>query len=250
MAETSQRRALIMAGAAGIGAVLAERAVATGFAVTITDRDLPAGKTLASRVGCRFLPCNLGDEVEIRAAVAEVGTVDLLVNNGGISGPTEPVATLDPFAWRQVIDINLTAQFLTCQAMIPLMLAAGRGGSIVNISSVAARIGYPNRAAYAASKAGVLGLTAALAREVGRDGIMVNAILPATTRGDRIRTVFRNYASANKLSIEGAEASFLSRHATGRMVEPEHIADMILFLASPAGRSITGQFIGIDGGFE
>lgn len=250
MAETEPRRALIMAGASGIGAILAERAVAAGYAVTVSDRDHEAGDALAARTGCRFLPCDLGDEARISAVVETVGAVDLLVNNGGISGPTEPVATLDPTAWRQVLDINLTAQFLTCHAMVPLMLAAGKGGCIVNMSSVAARIGYPNRAAYAASKAGVLGLTAALAREVGPQGIRVNAVLPATTRGDRIERVFHDYAEANDLPLDAAEAAFLTRHATGRMVEPEDIADTILFLAGPAGRSITGQFIGVDGGFE
>jgi len=249
MVEREQRRALIMAGASGIGAVLTERAVAAGYGVTVTDRDASAGQELAARTGCRFLPCDLADETRIFVVVEQVGAVDLLVNNGGISGPTEPVAALDPQVWRQVLDINLTAQFLTCHAMVPLMLAAGRGGCIVNMSSVAARIGYPNRAAYAASKAGVLGLTAALARELGPEGIRVNAVLPATTRGERIQRVFRDYAEANHLSIETAEASFLTRHATGRMVEPEDIADTILFLAGPAGRSITGQFVGVDGGF-
>lgn len=250
MDEAERRSALIMAGASGIGAILVERAVAAGYVVTVTDRDAEAGEALAARTGCRFLPCDLGDEAQVFAVVERVGAVDLLVNNGGIAGPTEPVATLDPTAWRQVLDINLTAQFLTCHAMIPLMLAAGRGDCIINMSSVAARIGYPNRAAYAASKAGVLGLTAALARELGPHGIRVNAVLPATTRGDRIQRVLSDYAVANDLPIEAAEASFLNRHASGRMVEPEDIADTILFLAGPAGRSITGQFIGVDGGFE
>jgi NAD(P)-dependent dehydrogenase (short-subunit alcohol dehydrogenase family) len=250
MVEQERRRALIMAGASGIGAVLVERAVAAGYDVIVSDRDRDAGEALAARTGCGFLPCDLGDEGQIFATVERVGAVHLLVNNGGVSGPTEPVTALDPRDWRQVLDINLTAQFLSCHAMVPLMLAAGKGGCIVNMSSVAARIGYPNRAAYAASKAGVLGLTAALAREVGPQAIRVNAVLPATTRGDRIQRVFRDFAEANNLSLDAAEASFLTRHATGRMVEPEDIADTILFLASDAGRSITGQFIGVDGGFE
>lgn len=250
MPDSRPRSALIMAGASGIGAVLVERAGAAGYAVTVTDRDIGAGEALARRTSCRFLPCDLGDEAQIFELVEQVGAVDLLVNNGGISGPTAPVASLAPKDWRQVLDINLTAQFLTCHAMVRLLLAADRGGCIVNMSSVAARIGYPNRAAYAASKAGVLGLTAALARELGPVGIRVNAILPATTRGERIQRVFRDYAEANGLSLDVAEASFLTRHATGRMVEPEDIADTVLFLASAAGRSITGQFIGVDGGFE
>ncbi|WCT74466.1 SDR family oxidoreductase [Sphingomonas naphthae] len=250
MADAGTRRALIMAGAGGIGAVLAECSIAAGYDVTVTDRDSAVGEALAARIGCCFLLCDLADEAAIDRVVATTGAVNLLVNNGGISGPTAPVQALDPQMWRALLDVNLTAPFLACRAMIPLMLAAGQGGSVVNMSSVAARIGYRNRAAYAASKAGVLGLTAALAREVGRHGIRVNAILPATTRGKRIDQVLRDYAAATALSPEEARDRFLGRHATGALVEPEDIADMILFLAGPAGRSITGQFIGIDGGFE
>lgn len=145
-----------------------------------------------------------------------------------------------------MLEVNLTAQFIACREMVP----QGRGGAIVNMSSVAAQIGYPDRAAYAASKAGVLGLTAALAREVGADGIRVNAVLPATTRGARIESVIEAFGEANGLSSQDAKRSYLARHATGRMIEPDEVADMILFLASDAARSITGQFIRVDGGFQ
>jgi len=131
---------------------------------------------------------------------------------------------------------------------VPLM--RGQGGAIINMASVAAKIGYPNRAPYAASKRAVLGFTASLAREVAEHGIRVNAILPGSVRGERIMRVIRAYAQANGLSEADATAHYLRRQATGRLVEPEEIAAMVLHLASDAARSITGQFISIDGGFE
>jgi len=123
-------------------------------------------------------------------------------------------------------------------------------GAIVNVASVAAKMGYPNRAAYAASKRAVLGLTVSLAREVGGAGIRVNAILPGTVRGERIDGVLARYAEANQVTLEQAREAYLRRQATGRFVEPEEIAALILFLASDEARSITGELISIDGGFE
>ena len=244
------RKALITASASGIGAVLALRAIAAGYEVTISDRDRQAGEARATKLGCRFISCDLGHEEEIVALVDAVGPVHLLVNNGGISGPTAPVSRLSTASWRTVFDINVTAQFIACRQMIPLMQEAGAGGCIINMSSVAAQIAYPERAAYAASKAAVLGFTAALAREVGKDGIRVNAILPATTRGQRIKDVLAAYAEANALTDAEAERAYLQRHADGRLVEPEEVADTILFVASDSGRAITGQFLRIDGGFQ
>ena len=244
------RRALITASANGIGAVLARRASAVGYEVIISDRDVAAGKRLAKKLGAAFIPCDLENEEAIVALVREAGTVDLLINNGGISGPVGPLKSLSSHDWRQVLDVNLTAQYIACREMIPCMEAAGRGGCIINMSSVAAQIGYPDRAAYAASKAGVLGLTAALAREVGGQGIRVNAILPATTRGDRIDRVIAEFGRSKGVSREEAEAAYLSRHAIPTMIEPDDIAETILFLAGPYGRSITGQFIRVDGGFQ
>jgi NAD(P)-dependent dehydrogenase (short-subunit alcohol dehydrogenase family) len=144
---------------------------------------------------------------------------------------------------------SLTAAFLTCRIVVPGMVAA-RKGSIVNISSVAAKIGYPDRSPYCASKWAVLGLTASLAREVGRYGLRVNAILPGTVRGPRIANVIGKYAEKNAISVEAAERHYLTRQATEAYVEPGEIAEMVSYLCSPQARSITGQFLGVDGGFE
>lgn len=242
-------KVLITAAAAGIGAATARKACAAGHDVIISDIDIASGRDLAGRIGATFMPADLASESDIKKLIAAAGAVDLLVNNGGISGPTAPLTRVTAAEWAQVFAINVTAQFLACRDMIPLMRAAGRG-CIVNLSSVAARIGYPNRSAYAASKWAVLGLTASLAREVGTDGIRVNAILPGAVRGERIEAVIAEYARANAVSPQEARQHYLSHHATGRFVEPEEIARMILYLGSDSARSITGQFISVDGGYQ
>jgi NAD(P)-dependent dehydrogenase (short-subunit alcohol dehydrogenase family) len=173
----------------------------------------------------------------------------VLVNNVGISGPTLPLPEISLAQWQEVIDVNLTAAFLTCRIAVPGMVAARRG-SVVNLSSVAGKIGYPDRSPYCASKWAVLGLTASLAREVGHYGVRVNAILPGTVRGPRIANVIAQFAQRNAMSNEEAERHYLARQATGAYVEPTEIAEMVSYLCSPHARSITGQFIGVDGGFE
>jgi len=244
-----RRRALVTAAASGIGLVIVRALREAGWAVVLSDLPGSAGAARAAEFGAEWMACDLRDANAIAALAEAVGDVGLLVNNGGIAGPTLPVAELPPDAWNEVLAVNLTAPFLLAQAIVPRMVAAG-GGVIVNIASVAAKIGYPGRSPYAASKWGLLGLTATLAREVGAQGIRVNAILPGSVRGPRIAAVIAGYAEANGVTMADAEAHYLKRQATGRFIEPEEIAGMVLFLVSDAARSITGQFLGVDGGFE
>ncbi|MCX7684953.1 MAG: 3-oxoacyl-ACP reductase FabG [Acetobacteraceae bacterium] len=244
-----RRRALVTASASGIGLVTVRALRAAGWEVVLSDLPQSEGAARAAECGAEWVPCDLRDAAQIAALAEAAGDVGLLVNNGGLAGPTLPVAEMPPEAWNEVLAVNLTAPFLLCRALVPRMVAAG-AGLVVNIASVAARIGYPNRSPYAASKWGLLGLTATLAREVGAAGVRVNAILPGSVRGPRIASVIAAYAEANGIPLEQAEAHYLRRQATGRFVEPEEIAGAILFLASDAARSITGQFLGVDGGFE
>jgi NAD(P)-dependent dehydrogenase (short-subunit alcohol dehydrogenase family) len=243
------KKALITAAAGGIGAAIARRAKNEGYEVFISDIDRTGGERLAAEARLTFIPCDLASEPEIVSLIGQVGVVDLLVNNGGIAGPTTPVADMATADWNHVFAINATATFIACREMVRLMRSAGRG-TIINMASVAAKIGYPDRAAYAASKRAVLGLTASLAREVGGDGIRVNAVLPGAVRGERIDGVIARYAEANKMTIKEAQDNYLRRQATGQFVEAEEIAAMVLFLAGDEARPITGQFISIDGGFE
>jgi NAD(P)-dependent dehydrogenase (short-subunit alcohol dehydrogenase family) len=243
------RRALITAAASGIGLAIARALREAGWEVVLSDLADSEGAARAAELGASWIPCDLRDPAQIEALAAAAGEVFLLVNNGGIAGPTLPVADMPPDAWNEVLAVNLTAPFLLSRAVVPRMVAAGEG-VIVNMASVAARIGHPGRSPYVASKWGLLGLTATLAREVGAQGIRVNAILPGSVRGTRIASVLDAYAEANGIPPAEAEARYLSRQATGRFVEPEEIAALLLFLASDAARSITGQFLGVDGGFQ
>jgi NAD(P)-dependent dehydrogenase (short-subunit alcohol dehydrogenase family) len=244
----ADKLAVVTASASGIGLVVAKALAADGWQVAMSDID-PAGEAEARKIGASFTLCDMGKPAEIKAMFAQLGPATLLVNNSGMAGPTLPVAELPVEEWQRVIDVNLTAHFVCAQCVIPGMIARG-GGVIVNMSSVAGRIGQPNRAPYVASKWGVRGLTATLARELAPYNIRCNAILPASVRGARIERVIKAYAEKNRISVAEAEQHYLSRQASRAYVEPEEIAETILFLASDKAKSITGQFIGLDGAFD
>lgn len=243
------KRALITASASGIGAATARVLAGEGYEVVVSDIDVAAGEAVATEIGGRFVRCDLAHAGDIEALVAAAGPVSVLVNNGGVSGPTAPVPDITPDEWNATFAVNVTAMFLACRLVVPQMTADG-GGTIVNLSSVAGKIGYPNRSPYAASKWAVLGFTASLAREVATAGIRVNAILPASVRGPRIQSVIEAFAQKNSLPVAEAEAVYLGRQATKAFVEPEEVARTIAFLASDAARSINGAFLPVDGGFD
>lgn len=248
MTDKSDKLAVVTASASGIGLVVAKALAADGWRVAMSDID-PRGEAEAKKIGATFTRCDMGKPNEIKAMFAKLGPVALLVNNSGMAGPTLPVAELPVEDWQRVLDVNLTAHFVAAQCVIPGMIARG-GGVIVNMSSVAGRIGQPNRSPYVASKWGVRGLTATLARELAPHNIRCNALLPGSVRGERIERVIKAYAEKNKISVAEAEAHYLKRQASHAYVEPEEIAATILFLASDRAKSINGQFIGLDGAFD
>ncbi len=241
--------AVVTASASGIGREIARALTRDGYRTIVSDIDVANGEAAAAELGAEFRRCDVRRPTDIEALFDGLGPVTVLVNNAGISGPTAAVPQIEIAQWQDVVDVNLTAMFLTCRLVVPGMVAAGHG-IIVNMSSVAGTIGYPNRSPYCATKWAVLGLTASLAREVGKNGVRVNAILPGTVRGPRIESVIAGYAEQNDISIAEAEQWYLARQATGAYIEPQEIAEMVSYLASPKARSITGQFIGVNGGFE
>ena len=247
-------RVIITAGAAGIGRTIAEAFLEADARVHICDvsRDTidafakahpEAGATLAD-VADEAAIDRLFDEAE-RA----LGGLDVLVNNAGIAGPTGKVDEIDPGEWRRTIDIDLNGQFYAARRAVPLLRRNG-DGLIVNISSVAGRLGYALRTPYAAAKWGIVGFTASLAKELGPEGIRVNAILPGIVRGERIERVIAARAESLGVPYEEVEKSYLDKVSLRRMVEPEDIAAMALYLASPAGRNISGQAISVCGNVE
>jgi NAD(P)-dependent dehydrogenase (short-subunit alcohol dehydrogenase family) len=180
------------------------------------------------------------------SVVAKLGGLDVLVNNAGIGGATAPLEETDVKAWQQVLDINLTGTFHVTQLAIP-HLRRSRSGVIINMSSLAGRLGYPNRSAYATSKWGLIGLTKTLSIELGGAGIRVNAILPGAVNGPRYQAVLEGRAKQSGRTIEEEAAFFMRNVSIKKLVEPEQIAALAMFLASDAASTISGQMFPIDG---
>ncbi len=183
------------------------------------------------------------------SALAELGGLDVLVNNVGIAGPTKRVEDIDPAELDATLQICLASQFHCARRAVPALRAAG-GGSIINLSSAAGKFGFPLRSPYAAAKWGVIGFTRTLAIELGRDGIRVNALLPGLVEGPRIRSVIRNKAQAAGIGDNEQTERSLAPVSLGCFVTQQDIANMALYLASPFGATISGQALSIDGGAE
>jgi len=245
------QKVLITAGASGIGREIARAFAAAGARIAVIDIDAAALSSLRGEVrGLITEICDLGDlpqlEVAVSRAIATLGGLDVLVNNAGIAGPTAPVERVLPEEWERVMRVNLGATFNVTRLSIP-HLKKSAAGSIVNMSSAAGRMGYPQRSAYAASKWGVIGFTKTLAMELGGDGIRANAILPGAVAGDRMQRVLEGRAAASGRSIEAERASAMTNQSIKRFTEASEVAALVLFLASDAARSISGQALGIDG---
>jgi NAD(P)-dependent dehydrogenase (short-subunit alcohol dehydrogenase family) len=247
-------RVLVTAGAAGIGAAIARGFLEAGAKVLICDVDAQAlARFATSHPEAATTLTDVSDEAAVERLFVEVtarlGGLDVLVNNAGISGPTGTIDQLAVDDIRRTLDVDLVGQFLVARLAVPLLRASG-DGAIINMSSVAGRIGYGLRTPYAAAKWGVVGFTASLAKELGPEGIRVNAILPGMVRGERIERVIRDRAAAAGTSYKDMEAHYLKNVSLRRMVEPEDIAAMALFLCSPAGANISGQALSVCGNTE
>lgn len=245
------KRVLITAGASGLGLEMARVFVAEGARVFVCDVDetaLQAVRDELPAVGCQVADVSDEDRVSelFREARSYLGGLDILINNAGIAGPTGAVETLSRADWDRTLAINITGQFLCVRQAIPL-LRQSDAGVIINLSSVAGHLGFAGRSAYSASKWAVVGFTKTLAIELGKDGIRVNAILPGAVEGPRIREVIA--AKAATLGRPEAEvaAQYEDQAALGRMVTARDVANMVLFSASGAAASVTGQALVVDG---
>ncbi len=247
-------KVLITAGAAGIGRAIADRFADHGAKVWICDISEEALESCrTTRPDYGAVRCDVAEEAQIDAffdqAVAGLGGLDLLVNNAGIAGPTAGIEDIDPADWRRTVDINLNSYFYCARRATPLLKAAG-DGAMINISSVAGRLGFAQRTPYAATKWAVVGLTQSLAKELGPDGVRVNAILPGIVEGPRIDRVIAARAEVAGISFEEAEENMLGQVSLRRKVSAQDIANMALFLCSPLGRNITGQALSVCAGVE
>lgn len=245
------KKVFISAGGSGIGRCIAEAFLNNDDEVFVCDIN---GKSLEqfqkNYPKLHIYACDLAEPEQIKLmfteAIKKLGHLDILVNNTGISGPTIAADELSFDDWNTVINLNLNSTFLITQLAIPLLKQSG-AGVIINMSSIAGRLGYPYRLAYSTSKWGLIGFTKTLSMELGADNIRVNAILPGAVDGDRVQRVLQARADVAKSSLEKVTQNALKNQSLKYFVNPKHIADLCLFLASDSGRSISGQILPIDG---
>jgi NAD(P)-dependent dehydrogenase (short-subunit alcohol dehydrogenase family) len=244
------QRVLITAGAAGIGREFARAFAAAGAKVFVCDIDTKALDAIAKEIPgliARHYDMSQRAEIErmVPEAVAALGGLDVLINNAGIAGMTLPVVDYPPDDWDKVIAVNLTAMFDVTRLAIP-HLKQSKAGVIINMSSVAGRYGFANRSPYAATKWGVIGFTKTLALELGEWGIRANAIAPGAVAGDRIERVFAGRAQISGKSVTQVRAEAMAEQSIKDMIDPKAIAALAVFLASDAGKPISGQVLPID----
>lgn len=249
--------ALVSGAAQGLGAAIAKRLAEEGAKVVLTDRDGKAGADMASQLGQTFIQQDVAVEAQWGAVLADVkdkfGRLDVLVNNAGIDGrvdvPKDPEGS-DLGDWNRIFEVNCAAVFLACKHAIPLMKASG-GGSIVNMSSVAALLPTPFLTAYGAAKAGVQHLTLSVALHCAQNGyaIRCNSVHPGQILTPMLRGFFAATGAMMGKTGEEVAAEFKTTIPLGTFQEPVDIANAVLFLASDEARYITGQCLAVDGGF-
>ena len=247
------RHALVTGAARGIGAAIARALAEDGARLTLLGRQRDALQRLADELPGEshgIVVADVSDESQLRSAFEEAraarGPLAILVNNAG-QAESAPFAKTSLELWQRMLAVNLTGSFLCAQAALPDMLAAGRG-RIVNVASTAGQRGYAYVAAYVAAKHGVIGLTRALALEVAKKGITVNAVCPSYTETDLLRESIANVAAKTGRSEAEARAGFAAGNPQGRIVQPEQVADAVRWLCGDAAAAITGQSISVSGG--
>lgn len=232
--------ALITAAGNGIGRAAALRYAAEGARVIATDIDAAA---LAGLEECEQRALDVTDAAQIAALVGEIGRIDVLANIAGIVH-AGTILDLTDAEWEQAVAINMTAMMRTIRAVLPGMLAAG-GGAIVNMSSIASSVkGIPNRFAYTATKAGVIGITKAVAADFVGQGIRCNAICPGTVDTPSLQQRLRDTGD-----YEAAQQAFVARQPMGRLGRAEEIAALVAYLGSDDAAFTTGAVHVIDGGW-
>jgi len=249
--DLKNRTAIVTGGARGIGFAIARRMLASGATVVLWDIDAAAvdkaGATLQGQSNAdngngrvHAAVVDVTDAAAIARAVTadlrEVGKIDILINNAGITGGNAPLWELAPEVWRRVVEVNLVAPYLTCRAVVPHMVRAGYG-RIVNIASIAGKEGNPNASHYSASKAGLIALTKSLAKELAATGVLVNCITPAAAKTELFGQMKQEHIDY-----------MLSKIPMSRFVEVDEIAALVAWLASEDCSFSTGAVFDISGG--
>ena len=247
-------RVLVTAGAAGIGLAIVRAFLREGARVHTCDVDEAALSALAeTHPEVTRSTTDVADRAQVEKmfgeALGALGGLDCLVNNAGIAGPTGPVEEIAPADWDRTLAVNITGHFNCTRLAVP-HLKGSANPSIVNLSSAAGRFGFPLRSPYSASKWAVIGVTKTWAMELGAFGVRVNAIQPGAVDGERIRRVFDAKAKARGTTMDEQQRVALQQASIKELIQPEQLANMIVYLASPAARTISGQAIAIDGDLQ
>ncbi len=250
--ELKGKTAIITGGGSGIGRAVAQTFQKQGAKIVVAGR---TRETLVETIGDsdgEAFACDVTDLTQVEKLFAfaqeKFGRVDALVNNAGGSGPVGSLADVDMEEWRACIDLNIMGA-MHCMRLAAQVMTAQKSGSIINMSSLMGLQGYPMRTAYCATKFAVIGMTEALAREVGPMGVRVNAICPGAVSGELMdRVIARRAAAENRPASEIIEENYTSVAALRRWVDPEEVADAAVFFASDASAAITGESLKVDAG--
>ncbi|MGZ4167333.1 MAG: SDR family NAD(P)-dependent oxidoreductase [Solirubrobacteraceae bacterium] len=236
------RTVVVTGGAKGIGRATVERFGALADRVVALGRHAAALATLDAETHV----CDVTDEAAVSRAFSAIGDVDVLVNNAGM-GESAPLHQTTLESWRRHLDVNATGAFLCMRAVAPGMRQRGTG-AIITVASTAGRVGVPYTSAYSASKHAVVGLTRAVASELAGTGVRVNAVCPTFVRTEMTDRSIATIVQRTGRTPEQAEEALAAASPLGRLLEPDEVAEAIVFLASPAAAAISGQAVVIDGG--
>ena len=242
--DLQDRVAVITGGARGLGYAIAESLQVAGARVCLWDIDaaqlIEAGRCLSERGIVGSTALDLTEATAVQAAtestLARFGKIDILINNAGITGGNARLWDIDPVSWRRVLEVNLVAPFLTSHSIVPQMLRQGYG-RIVNVASVAGKEGNPNASHYSASKAGLIGLTKSLGKELAATGVLVNCVTPAAANTDLFAQMTPDHIEYMRSKIP-----------MNRFVDPKEIASLVCWLSSDDCSFSTGAVFDIFGG--
>lgn len=245
------RHAFVTGGGRGIGLAIASALLKSGATVTIAGRDREVlQRAVSDGHGHHFVVADVADPAAVRAAVDEAsslsGPVDLMIANAG-SAVSAPFLKSGPDVFRRMLDVNLMGVVNAAQAVLPSMMERGYG-RIIAIASTAGLKGYPYVSAYCASKHAVVGLVRALALEAAKSGVTVNAVCPGFTDTDLVDESLGRIMAKTGRSREQALSEFVKHNPQGRLIDPDEIADAVLWLCGDGARSVTGQAIAVAGG--
>lgn len=240
------RTVVVTGGAKGIGLACVALFAALGDDVVALGRDQGALAACASDLGVRGLTCDVSSEDDVIRVFDTIGDVDVLVNNAGISDAA-PLGRTTLDAWRTQMDVNATGPFLCTRAVIDGMRKRG-SGSVITVASVAGRVGSKYTSAYTASKHAAIGLMRAVAAEVAGTGVRANAVCPAYVRSEMTDRTIARIVERTGRSAQDAERDLAAMTPLGRLLEPEEVADAVVYLASDAAAAINGQTLMLDGG--